>query len=145
MKGALAVLAAAVNVAAAVVLGGCGDDGGNGAHTDRDAGTQDSGTDSPLDGPRFCPDPNDPSVHYLEVDPNRCQPDELSCTVDQFGFHNVCGCGCIDHGDPSCPDPQNPDVRYLSRDPAECSGTPACQLNELSFSNTCGCGCLLQG
>jgi hypothetical protein len=95
-----------------------------------------AGADS---NPDLCPDPNDPGVHYLNPDPNDCDASELRSTSEQNGFHNGCGCGCIDEGGFGCPDPGNPDVRYFSRDRAECSGTPACELDELSFSNSCGC------
>ena len=103
-----------------------------------DAGTQ-------ADGGLFgCPDPNDPWVHYVNADPSRCiPPEQLPCTADQYGFHNACGCGCIDKGDGGmCPTVVDPAVRFISRNPAECAGLPVCELGETPFSNSCGCGCI---
>jgi hypothetical protein len=105
-----------------------------------DAGSQDAAEDRQ----EFCPDPNDPAVHYSSDDPNACDSVTLDCTVEQNGFDNACGCGCIDKGDASCPTIDDGNIVWSSRNPAECSSEPPrCGLNEIGFSNSCGCGCKL--
>jgi hypothetical protein len=67
----------------------------------------------------------------------------LQCSMDQNGFQNTCGCGCIDKGDPICPAIDDPTITWKSHDPAQCMpGTPQCPLGEIGFNNTCGCGCV---
>jgi hypothetical protein len=91
----------------------------------------------------FCPDPEHPSVHYLSQDPAACTGVVLDCTIDQNGFQNACGCGCIDKGSPLCPAPDDPEITWISADPAECAPEPpACPPDETGFSNSCGCGCI---
>jgi hypothetical protein len=97
-----------------------------------------AGGDSGIDD---CPDPNNPGVHYRTRDVSQCPVEELMCEDDQFGFHNACGCGCIDQGTLLCDlDPDT--VSFISQDPAECEGVrPACELGQVAFNNSCGCGC----
>lgn len=55
-----------------------------------------------IDTAPVCPDPADPSVHYLETDPALCgmtdcgEADCIPCDAAQTYFENECGCGCID-------------------------------------------------
>ena len=110
---------------------------GNGA----EPGGQDGGADAPFG----CPDPSDPMVHYQHANVSDCPIEELVCTAEQYGFHNACGCGCIDKGSPSCNLPPDSDVNFISPDPARCIGIePACPLGYRPFNNLCGCGCVAE-
>lgn len=105
-----------------------------------DAGNYDAAEDRQ----EFCPDPTNPAVHYSSDDPGACDSVTLECSVEQNGFDNACGCGCIDKGDASCPTIDDGNIVWVSRNPAECSPEPPrCGLNEIGFSNSCGCGCKL--
>lgn len=45
-----------------------------------------------------CPDPNDPSVHYVGT-PDQCEVIDYACDEYQVAFGSPeCGCGCIDQG-----------------------------------------------
>lgn len=91
----------------------------------------------------FCPDPDDPRVHYQSQDPNACIGGTLDCTSEQNGFQNACGCGCIDKGDPLCPTPTDPNILWIGYDAATCGeGPPSCALGDTPFNNSCGCGCI---
>jgi hypothetical protein len=104
--------------------------------------TGDAGVDAG-DPTEFCPDPAHPSVHYLSEDPAACTGVVLDCTVDQNGFQNACGCGCIDKGSPLCPAPDDPEITWISTDPGDCAAEPpACPAGQIGFSNACGCGCI---
>src|SRR5262245_7889440 len=72
----------------------------------------------------FCPDPESPYVHYLSDDANECRGVILECTVDQNGFQNACGCGCLDKGHATCPAPSDPEIIWLGRDPETCAELP---------------------
>lgn len=51
------------------------------------------------DEPADCPDPADPSVHYLidsNEDPSVCLVISFACEEGQTAFSNSCGCGCVD-------------------------------------------------
>lgn len=51
----------------------------------------------------MCPDPNDPSVHYVSQDPEQCRLVRFACAMGQTMFSDpVCGCGCIDDVRPAC-------------------------------------------
>jgi hypothetical protein len=127
--GALAATALALGWLAACDPGG---------DADPDPNPQDGGSDSPFG----CPDPGDPKVHYKTTNVSECPIEELVCTGDQNGFHNSCGCGCIDKGNPSCNFPLDAGVNFISPDPARCAGIdPACPLGYKPFNNLCGCGC----
>ena len=119
---------------AAACLAGCGDgDGSSG-----DPAAAGDGGEAGLDD---CPDPNDPGVHYRTRDTSQCSPGELACAGDQYGFHNACGCGCIDDSAVLCNLDQST-VDFFSRDPAECGDLdPDCPLGSRPFNNSCGCGC----
>lgn len=121
-------------------LAGCGADDGS---TD--------GTDGASERPRvdagdhidFCPDPENPRVHYRESDSRKCENITLDCTTEQNGFHNTCGCGCIDKGDPICPKLDESSITWLDKDPVNCPELPPeCPLGQIGFSNSCGCGCI---
>ncbi len=118
-----------------IALGAC-DEGGSPR-----APAQDGGGDS---GSGLCPDPGNPRVHYTSFDANQCGSIVLDCTVDQNGFQNQCGCGCIDKGDPLCPPIDDPAITWFSRDPAGCPrGLPACPPDDTPFNfESCGCGCI---
>src|SRR5262249_22490360 len=122
-------LAFAIGASCCILAMGCdGDDSQpTAAGTTNDGGTT-GGADG---GPLFCPDPNDPRVHYQHADPNACAGVVLMCaTPTQYGFDNACGCGCIDKGDPMCPSPDNPNVTWISHDPSHCPpDPPACPPN----------------
>jgi hypothetical protein len=90
----------------------------------------------------YCPPADHPRVHYVSADLAECQTVVLDCTLDQTGFDNTCGCGCIDKGDAICPEVFDPAVTWVSIDPAECDGPPQCALGDTPFSNSCGCGCI---
>jgi hypothetical protein len=125
-------------VLVAVWLIGCS----GGGETSPGESRPDAGTDTGS----FCPDPEDPRVTYREDDPARCAQITLSCTEDQNGFDNACGCGCIEKGDPLCPPVDDPAVTWVSRDPAECTREPPiCPMGENPFSSSCGCGCTMPG
>jgi hypothetical protein len=114
-----------------------------GCSSEADPATESDAGDAGVGGSTGCPDPNDPRVHYVSDDPNDCTGITLDCTTDQNGFHNSCGCGCIDKGDPMCPAPTDPEITWISHDPAECpASAPSCPLGQNGFSNTCGCGCI---
>jgi hypothetical protein len=122
---------------AAGCLTGCGDD---------DDDPDDAGSSGAAGaGPDDCPDPDHPAVHYRTRDVNECPIEELVCESDQYGFHNACGCGCIDQGGLPCDlDPNS--VTFISQDPAECGDlAPTCPLGETPFNNSCGCGCIVPG
>ena len=89
----------------------------------------------------YCPPADHPRVHYLSTDLAECGGLGLQCTIDQNGFDNTCGCGCIDKGDAICPDVFDPAITWVSIDPADCDGPPDCPLGDTPFSNSCGCGC----
>jgi hypothetical protein len=108
-----------------------------------------------------CPDPNDPTVHYLSEDPEQCgltdcggpETDCVPCSGDQEYFQDECGCGCIDippPPEPTCPDPNDPAVHYISEDPAQCIETDCgpetdcipCGPDQAYFDDECGCGCI---
>jgi hypothetical protein len=117
---------------------GCADDDG------ADPGEEAAGAGGADDGLGDCPDPRHPQVYYVTRDVNECPIESLMCDADQNGFHNACGCGCIDKGYAPCTlDPST--TFYISEDPAECVGvTPACELGERPFNNSCGCGCVVE-
>jgi hypothetical protein len=122
------------------LLVACGSDEPNGPGG---AGPGGSGVGGGAGGDTFCPDPEDPGVHYESDNPNECQSIVLDCTIDQNGFQNSCGCGCIDKGDPNCPTPGDPTITWISMNAARCDPTPPeCPLDEVGFSNSCGCGCI---
>jgi hypothetical protein len=127
-------------IIASLLLVACGgDDGSNDEGQAPDAGA----AGAPYEPDDFCPDPDNPRVHYLDQDASACQDVELQCSAEQYGFQNSCGCGCIDKGDPLCPEVTDPAITWHSQDPAECGAeAPECPLGEVGFSNTCGCGCL---
>jgi hypothetical protein len=102
----------------------------------------DAGVETGLPQDSLCPDPEHPRVHYVNADPNVCRGVTLTCTDEQNGFDNPCGCGCIDKGAALCPVIRDPAVTWVSRDPAECAGPPPCPAGDTPFSNTCGCGCI---
>jgi len=110
-----------------------------------------------IDAEPVCPDPSDPTVHYLETDPALCgltdcggATDCIPCDVGQDYFENECGCGCIDQApEPICPDPSDPAVHYIETDPALCGMTDCgesdcipCDAGQEYFENECGCGCI---
>ena len=126
-----------VAISVALGLGACGNDGAPDAAKE-DAGAADAGKDRD----ELCPNPEWPEVHYVSNDPNACRSAVLDCSLEQNGFDNACGCGCIDKGDAGCPALDDGNIVWVSRNPAECAPEPpACGLNEIGFSNTCGCGC----
>jgi hypothetical protein len=104
-----------------------------------------------------CPAETDPTVHYINHDPDLCeesdcgrQSDCAPCAENQEYFDDECGCGCIDLA-PVCPDPNDPTVHYLTDDPAQCGLTDCggpetdcvpCRVNQEYFQNDCGCGCI---
>jgi hypothetical protein len=115
-------------------------DEGGGAALAPDAGLEDGGQ---ADAPFGCPDPGDPMVHYRTTDLSLCPIESLVCTTEQNAFHNACGCGCIDKGDPSCTLPPDAGINFISPDPERCTGlTPACPIGQKHFNNLCGCGCV---
>ena len=82
-------------------------------------------------------------VHYQTMDVSECPIEELICEAEQRGFHNVCGCGCIDKGDPACTLPAEAAVNFISPDPNRCVAVSAeCPLTQKPFNNRCGCGCV---
>ena len=122
-------------VLAAACLTGCGDDDSS------DDGPSMAGVGGD-DGVDDCPDPNNPGVHYRTRDVGQCPAEDLVCDSDQYGFHNACGCGCIDEGTVLCNlDPTT--VDFISQDPAECGDiNPDCPLGQRPFNSMyCGCGC----
>ena len=50
--------------------------------------------------PAGCPDPDDPSVHYVSRDPEACAVIRYRCEPGQVGFSSDCGCGCQSPGGP---------------------------------------------
>lgn len=111
----------------------------------RDAGADAADEDADA-GPTYCPDPTNPSVHYVDVDPSHCIGVMLQCTTDQNGFQNACGCGCLDKGGSTCPDPDAPGVTWTSMDPTKCAPEPpSCPPGQYGFTGACGCGCFLPG
>lgn len=104
-----------------------------------------------------CPDPSDPSVHYIG-NAEECSTILFACADGQTHFTNECGCGCIDDAPapplppeppPACPDPADPRVRYFldsHDDPSVCLAAviaPECSPGaEYFFSEECGCGCI---
>jgi len=124
-----------------VAVTGC-DEGGGSPLAAPDAGPGDGG---PADAAFGCPDPDDPKVHYRTTNIGDCPIETLVCTADQNGFHNACGCGCLDKGDPSCNLPPDSGVHFISPDPARCTGLmPACPIGYKPFNNRCGCGCVAE-
>lgn len=110
-----------------------------------DAGPSDGGGGEGGGGTPFCLDPGLPCVHYESEDVNACGTIVLGCTIDQNGFQNQCGCGCIDKGDPrcNCPILDDPAILWISMDPSQCDPTPPdCAPDDVGFSNSCGCGCI---
>lgn len=103
---------------------------------------EDAGSSGPTD---LCPNPDDPRVHYRDRDPSACARVTLECTTEQNGFHNKCGCGCIDKGDPLCPPVDDPSIEWVSHDPAQCQGIPLCRPDQHPFNSSCGCGCATPG
>jgi hypothetical protein len=96
-----------------------------------------------------CPDPIDPSVHYVNdsyKNPLACTNIYFSCQPGQTPFSDECGCGCIDDAQASCPDPTDPGVHYVNDsagDPMKCATILfACEPGQTPFSNQCGCGCI---
>lgn len=43
---------------------------------------------------RNCPDPDDPSIRYVDIDPENCAAVRFRCRKGEEGFSNRCGCGC---------------------------------------------------
>lgn len=139
--GKLAAMLCAIPLPLALALTGCGDD-------DPKKEPADAGSDvaQPFEAGSLCPDKNNARVHYDSDDPNVCQGVVLTCTTEQNGFNNRCGCGCIDKGSPLCPAVEDPAITFISRDPAQCgSDLPYCKDGQIAFNNTCGCGCTSPG
>ena len=104
-------------VFAAVLVAGCDSDEPSG-HAGAGQGGS-GGAGGGAGGDTFCPDPEDPAVHYVSEDPNDCQSIVLDCTTEQNGFQNSCGCGCIDKEDgPGCPTPDDPTITWISMNAA---------------------------
>ncbi len=125
-------------------LAACGDDDsadvGAGGSTNGAAG--DAGAAGADDGIYSCPDPNDTTVHYVTTNIDECPIESLMCAEEQYGFHNACGCGCIDKGNPMCIFDPSTNLYLISGDPAECGDImPDCPFGQRPFNNTCGCGC----
>lgn len=130
---------ASLHIGLAFLLVGCSGFETESDGVDRDAG---SGTDD-AGQVDFCPDPENPRVHYEERNPAECAKLALDCDDSQNGFDNACGCGCIDKGDPLCPPIEDDSITWLSRDPDACPEVaPACPLGSIGFTNSCGCGCI---
>jgi hypothetical protein len=90
-----------------------------------------------------CPNPDDPTVHYQTMDVAECPIEGLTCASTQFGFHNACGCGCIDKGSSACMLDPEAGIYLISGDPAECGSImPDCPFGQTPFNNSCGCGCV---
>ncbi|AKV02704.1 hypothetical protein AKJ09_09367 [Labilithrix luteola] len=117
------------------------------ACSNSDSKSTSEGADAGPDASELCPNVDSDRVHYQDHDPNRCSDIVLDCTVDQNGFDNACGCGCIDKGDDLCPSFDDPAITWISRDPAQCPADPPqnCPKGQNPFSTSCGCGCVLPG
>lgn len=85
-----------------------------------------------------CPDPNDPSVHYIgdsDQDPSICLVVLFACDENQTLFTNECGCGCIDNEEPPPPPPPADDSCEDN-----CGGNAGscwCDENCSSFGDCC--------
>jgi hypothetical protein len=50
-----------------------------------------------IEGPQpACPDPADPTVHYISMDFAQCLAIDWVCADGQEPFHDHCGCGCVE-------------------------------------------------
>ena len=49
-----------------------------------------------------CPDPTQPSVHYLSQEAAECATILFRCDAGQSPLSDECGCGCIDTGAACC-------------------------------------------
>ncbi len=84
-------------------------------------------------------------VHYQTTDISECPIEELHCSPEQYGFHNACGCGCIDKGALPCNLPPDARVYFIGTDPEQCeSADLTCPVGKNAFNNSCGCGCVDQ-
>ena len=120
-----------------VLLSACGGAGAEPAPVD----PPDAMNEQPAPDALYCPPREHPRVHYLSQEHNACVGMVLRCSIDQYGFDNQCGCGCIDKGDAICPMVFDDAIAWISIDPAECDGLPNCPLGDTPFDNSCGCGC----
>jgi hypothetical protein len=87
-----------------------------------------------------CPDPADPTVHYVSTDPAQCAAATIRCSDTQTFFDGACGCGCIDAPTSTCPDPADPKVHYLSTELLTCAAAFfQCTAAQTTFDDACGC------
>lgn len=135
------VLAFVPWVSISVLPGGCASDDGS----ESKPVAADGGMGSDAGGLTFCPENGAARVHYVSPDPSVCKMKKLDCTLDQYGFDNQCGCGCIDKGAVLCPVVFREGVTYISLDPSKCPTSPVCDFGRYPFSNECGCGCTTPG
>lgn len=95
-----------------------------------------------------CPTEED-GYRYVGDSPEICADIDFTCDFEagEEGFHNDCGCGCIE-GDPSvqpiqCPAGED-GYDYVSEDPEECAVIffDCDSDQEHFFDEDCGCGCV---
>ncbi len=99
-----------------------------------------------------CPDPNDPAVHYISDNPERCAVLRFVCEAGQEAFSNACGCGCIDLPvEPACgPDRPCPEGQHCLNgrcapvEPCICPAVfaPVCGADGMTYGNACEAGCV---
>src|SRR5262245_52601067 len=129
-------------ISASLIACGDGGDGGGGGGDDQPPTEIDPTQVDPTESDAlYCPPPDHPRVHYLSMEHSACSEMVIRCSVDQNGFDNPCGCGCIDKGDAICPGVFDEAITWISIDPADCDSPPDCRLGDTPFDNSCGCGC----